>query len=60
MADLVVWSADPLSVYARVERVYIDGEQVYERGVQGRRRSDFELGQGAEVAPAASDAGGAR
>lgn len=63
MADVVVWSRDPLSVYARVERVYVDGEQAYERGGAGRRPSDFELGQGAELAPSnaapASRRGGA-
>ncbi len=51
MADVVVWSGDPLSVYSRVERVYIDGEQVFERAGQGRRPSDFELGQGSELEP---------
>jgi imidazolonepropionase-like amidohydrolase len=43
MADLVVWSAQPLSVYARPERVYVDGHLVFDRQ-QGLRPSDFELG----------------
>jgi imidazolonepropionase-like amidohydrolase len=29
-ADLVVWSGDPLSVYARAEKVFIAGELVYD------------------------------
>ncbi len=49
MADVVVWSGDPFSVYSRVERVYVDGSLAYERGTAGRRPSDFELGQGAEL-----------
>jgi imidazolonepropionase-like amidohydrolase len=48
MADIVVWSGDPLSVYSRVSEVFIDGQPVYERGAQ--RPTDFELGQGAELA----------
>lgn len=44
-ADVVVWSADPLSTYAVAERVYIDGALVYERGQLNQRPSDFELGQ---------------
>jgi imidazolonepropionase-like amidohydrolase len=43
MADVVVWSSDPLSVYARAEKVFIDGELVYDAG-QGMRKTDFELG----------------
>jgi imidazolonepropionase-like amidohydrolase len=44
-ADVVVWSADPLSSYAVAERVYMDGALVYQRGVAGEPASDFELGQ---------------
>jgi len=44
-ADVVVWSADPLSSYAVAERVYIDGALIYERGQLNERPSDFELGQ---------------
>lgn len=29
-ADLVVWSGDPLDIYQRPERVYVNGQQVYE------------------------------
>lgn len=49
MADVVVWSGDPLSVYSLVERVYIDGLERYDASGRGRRPSDFELGQGAEL-----------
>jgi imidazolonepropionase-like amidohydrolase len=44
-ADVVVWSADPLSSYALAERVYMDGALIYERGRPGEPASDFELGQ---------------
>ena len=44
-ADVVLWSADPLSSYAVAERVWIDGALVYERGQGHDRLSDFELGQ---------------
>jgi len=44
-ADVVVWSADPLSSYAVAERVYIDGALIYERGALVDPPSDFELGQ---------------
>jgi hypothetical protein len=49
MADVVVWSQDPFSVYSKVERVYVDGLELYEADGTGRRESDFELGQGAEL-----------
>jgi imidazolonepropionase-like amidohydrolase len=46
-ADLVVWSSDPLSVYARAERVYNGGRLVHSREEGGAfPRSDFELGTG--------------
>lgn len=44
-ADVVVWSADPLSSYGVAERVFVDGAQIYQRGRQGEPASDFELGQ---------------
>jgi len=43
-ADLVLWSADPFSVYARADQVWIDGRSVYARAAAHERRSDFELG----------------
>jgi len=30
-ADLVVFDKDPLSIYSKVERVYIDGKQYFDR-----------------------------
>lgn len=44
-ADVVVWSADPLSSYAVAERVFMDGALIYERGAERDPPSDFELGQ---------------
>ncbi len=44
-ADVVIWSADPLSSYAVAERVFIDGALMYERGATRDPPSDFELGQ---------------
>lgn len=48
MADVVIWSADPFSVYARVDQVFIDGAPMYDRAHPSTTpRSDFELGQAA-------------
>ena len=45
MADLVVWSGNPFSVYSRAERVYIDGALVYDRNDPSHQpRTDFDLG----------------
>ena len=43
-ADVVVWSENPFSVYARAELVYIDGQTVFDRAHVGAPWSDFELG----------------
>ncbi len=44
-ADVVVWSHNPFSVYARADRVYIDGALMYDRANPGRQpRTDFEVG----------------
>jgi len=46
MADVVIWSADPFSVYAQAQQVYIDGALVYDRrDPRYQPKSDFELGQ---------------
>lgn len=46
MADLVVWSRNPFSVYARAEQVYIDGAKLYDRAdPKLSPRTDFEIGQ---------------
>ncbi|HUQ12963.1 MAG TPA: amidohydrolase, partial [Novosphingobium sp.] len=46
MADVVLWNGNPLSVYSRPERVWIDGAVMYDADDPRRRPvSDFELGQ---------------
>jgi len=45
MADVVLWSGNPFSVYAQAEQVWIDGALVHQRGNPARRPvSDFLLG----------------
>ena len=45
MADVVIWSGDPFSVYSKAEKVFIDGELMYDRDDPARQpHSDFELG----------------
>ncbi len=54
MADVVLWSADPFSVYALAEQVYVDGAVVYDRHDPTRQPlSDFELGQAGPAHPGA-------
>jgi imidazolonepropionase-like amidohydrolase len=49
MADLVLWNGNPLSVYARPEKVWVDGALLYDANDPKRRPvSDFELGQPGE------------
>ncbi|MGB5078943.1 MAG: amidohydrolase [Sphingorhabdus sp.] len=49
MADLVLWNGNPLSVYSRPERVWIDGALMFDSGNPKLRPvSDFELGQPGE------------
>jgi imidazolonepropionase-like amidohydrolase len=49
MADVVVWSANPFSVYAQAEKVYIDGALMYDREDPAIQPvMDFELGQPGE------------
>ena len=44
-ADVVLWSANPFSIYAVAEKVYIDGALSYDRNdPRFQPRSDFELG----------------
>jgi imidazolonepropionase-like amidohydrolase len=50
-ADVVLWSADPFSVYARAEKVWIDGAMLFDRLDPAQRwRTDFELGFVPDVA----------
>lgn len=44
MADLVLWNGNPLSVYSRPEKVWIDGALLYDVASGRRPVSDFELG----------------
>ncbi|HEX6559202.1 MAG TPA: amidohydrolase [Longimicrobiales bacterium] len=45
MADVVIWNTDPFSVYAKADKVYIDGALVYDRSDPARQpKSDFMLG----------------
>jgi cytosine/adenosine deaminase-related metal-dependent hydrolase len=34
-ADLVIWNRDPLSTYARAEKVYIDGDLFFDSSLSG-------------------------
>lgn len=46
MADVVIWSADPFSVYAKTEKVFVDGALLYDASDPKRSpRMDFEIGQ---------------
>lgn len=50
-ADVVLWSANPFSVYALAEKVYIDGALTYDRAdPRFQSKSDFVLGQPGEGA----------
>jgi imidazolonepropionase-like amidohydrolase len=45
VADVVVWSGDPFSVYSKAERVYNAGWLVFDRSDPKRQyRTDFNLG----------------
>lgn len=49
MADIVLWNGNPLSVYSRPDKVWIDGALLYDSFDPKRRPvSDFELGQPGE------------
>lgn len=56
MADVVLWSADPFSVYALTETVFIDGAVIFDRHDPAHQpKSDFELGQTGPAHPGAAD-----
>ena len=40
-ADLVVWNMDPLSTYARAEKVYIDGDLFFDSSLKGFGTTHF-------------------
>ena len=47
MADVVLWSGDPFSVYSRAQQVYNDGWLVYDRNdPKHQPRTDFRAGPG--------------
>jgi len=46
MADVVLWNQNPFSVYAKAEKVWIDGALLYDRADPARQPTyDFMLGQ---------------
>ncbi len=52
IADFVLWSANPFSVYALADRVWIDGAPVWDRAdPRFEQPSDFLLGQPGQGAP---------
>ncbi|TPW06572.1 MAG: amidohydrolase [bacterium] len=60
-ADLVIWSANPFSVYARADQVFVDGGLAFDRmNPAYQPLSDFELGQPGFGLPAANVLQGAR
>lgn len=49
MADVVLWNGNPLSVYSRPDKVWVDGALLFDAADPKRRPvSDFELGQPGE------------
>lgn len=45
MADVVIWSGNPFSVYSQAEQVFIDGALAYDRNDPAfQPKTDFELG----------------
>ncbi len=60
-ADVVIWSANPFSVYARADQVYVDGGLAFDRmNAAYQPLSDFELGQPGHGLAAVNVAQGAR
>ena len=43
-ADVIIWSADPYSTYARPDQVYMDGALMFDREAGLKPQSDFRLG----------------
>jgi imidazolonepropionase-like amidohydrolase len=60
-ADVVIWSANPFSVYARADQVFIDGGLAFDRFNPAYQPvSDYELGQPGYGVSAANVTQGAR
>ncbi|MDQ8029361.1 MAG: amidohydrolase, partial [Brevundimonas sp.] len=56
-----IWSADPFSIYARADQVFIDGGLAFDRSNPAYQPvSDFELGQPGYGLSAANVQQGAR
>jgi imidazolonepropionase-like amidohydrolase len=52
MADVVLWTRDPFSIYAKADKVWVDGALLFDLADPKRRPvSDFELGQPGEGDP---------
>ncbi|MEZ5919735.1 MAG: amidohydrolase family protein [Parvularculaceae bacterium] len=46
MGDVVIWNGNPFSVYAKTEKVFVDGALLYDASDPKRSpRMDFEIGQ---------------
>lgn len=46
MADVTIWNRNPFSVYAKAEKVFVDGALLFDRSDPERSpRVDFEIGQ---------------
>ena len=45
-ADVVMWSADPFTTYARPEKVFLDGALLFDTQSGLKPKSDFRLGYG--------------
>jgi imidazolonepropionase-like amidohydrolase len=45
-ADIIIWSADPFITYSRPEKVFLDGQLLYDKNNNIYPRSDFRLGYG--------------
>jgi imidazolonepropionase-like amidohydrolase len=49
MADIVIWSGDPFSVYTKADQVFIDGALMFDRDhPETNPVMDFEIGQPGE------------
>ncbi|NJC40623.1 imidazolonepropionase-like amidohydrolase [Brevundimonas alba] len=60
-ADVVIWSANPFSVYARADQVFVDGGLAFDRFNPAYQPvSDYELGQPGYGMPSANVPQGAR
>ncbi|MDZ4751702.1 MAG: amidohydrolase family protein [Flavobacteriales bacterium] len=42
-ADLVIWSAHPLSIYAKAERTFVDGRRMYDVEEDAQLRKDIQV-----------------